>query len=262
VKSLIKKFRIIYSYRFFISELIKKDFKIRYTQSYLGLSWIILEPLITSITLSAIFVLAGRKGKEGIPFPIFFYSGVIIWGLFKHALTTGPKVFIKNKDLITKINYPRWLSIFTSINTNIFDFIFANISFIILLIYYGYRPNMYYIYLPFLIMLIVLLSFGLHLIFSSINVFVRDTEKLTGIAATVWFWFTPIIFHFPFDGKTKIIYYVNPVAGIISNYRSIIAFGNPPQFELLYSSLIGIFLFNTVGFFIFKKLSKNFADVI
>lgn len=263
-----KRIKLLSSYKTFLTELIKKEFKVRYSLSYLGLLWIILEPLITVVVLSLVFTYIGRVGKEGIPFPVFYYSAILLWRMFSACLTTGPKIFIKNKDLISKIRYPKWLSVVSEQGVHLFDFLFANIAFIPVFMFYafnqGYYITWWYLLLPILMFMTLALSFGIHLILGSINVYIRDIEKLTGVIATVWFFATPIIFYYPFAGNTKIFYYINPMAGIINTFREIIINGVSRGFDFsqLYAAGAGIIVFNVFGVLVYKKLHRNFVDVL
>lgn len=256
------RFKMLRVFKTFITEIIKKDFKLRYAQSYLGAIWIVLEPLLLVLTLSAIFTLIGRRAPDGMAFPVFFYSAVLIWNFFKSCLSSGTTAFICNKDLISKVHFPRWMSVLSTIGIDFFDFLFGNIAFVVIMIIYGVVPNIYYLLLPLFIIATGMIHFGMSMLLGSLNVFIRDVGKITKILATVWFWFTPIIFLFPFSGSTKIIYYINPMAGIVTWYRNIIALGKLSDPEMLYAAIAWIIVTNILGTITYKKLQRRFADVL
>jgi lipopolysaccharide transport system permease protein len=246
----------------FFSTIVKKDFKIRYAQSYLGMTWLIFEPLLLVLTISYIFTVIGRKARGGHPFPVFFYSGLLAWNYFITTLNQGTSAFITDANLLKKIYFPKEISIFKNIAIHFIDFLFANVAFLVIMIIYKYTPNWNYLYLPILLILETLFVYSLTLLFASINVYVRDIKIIVSTLCRVWFWFTPIIFHYPFSGRTKIIYYVNPMAGIINNFRWIILDNQPPVIEQLYSIFIFTSVLLVISTLVFKKLEREFVDVL
>lgn len=257
-----KKIANALKYRHFFSTIVIKEFKVRYAQSYLGMSWLVFEPLLLVLTLSYIFTLIGRKARGGHPFPMFFYSGLLSWNFFISTFVQGANAFIKDAALIKKVYFPREISVLKTVTVNFIDYLFANIAFIVIMIIYNYSPNWYYLYIPVLLCLQALFAYGIALFFASISVYVRDIRIIVTTLSKVWFWFTPIIFHYPFEGRTKILYYVNPMAGIISNFRTVILDASPPIFKQLYSICAATVLLLIVSATVFKHLEKEFVDVL
>jgi len=262
IKRFVKKIKNAIKYRHFLSSLVFKQFKVRYAQSYLSMTWLVLEPLLLVLTLSYIFTAIGRKAPGGHPFPIFFYSGLLPWNYFVNSLVQGTTSFISDSSLIKKIYYPRELSVVKTIAVNFIDFLFANVAFIVILIIYNYSVNWNFFYIPVLLILQTTFVYGLALIFASMNVFVRDIGIIVNTLRTLWFWATPIIFYYPYAGKTKFLYYVNPMTGIIVNYRIIIMDGNPPVIKYLYSVLVASFILIILSSIVFKRLEREFVDVL
>jgi lipopolysaccharide transport system permease protein len=256
------KVKNIVKYWPFFSTIVKKDFKIRYAQSYLGMTWLIFEPLLLVLTLSYIFTLIGRKARGGHPFPMFFYSGLLVWNYFIKTLNQGTSAFINDANLIKKIYFPKEISIFKNIAVNFIDYLFANVAFVVIMVIYKYTPNWNYLYLPLLLILETLFVYSLTLLLASINVYVRDIKIIVNALSRIWFWFTPIIFHYPFSGRTKIIYYANPMSGIVNNFREVILSNKPPIIEQLYSAFIFTTVLLIISTIVFKKLEREFVDVL
>lgn len=256
-----KLFRL-FEYRFFLDVLVKKEFKIRYSQSVLGMSWLIIEPLITVLTFSVIFTLIGRKGPHGAPFPVFFYSGLVIWNFFNSCLTSGVKSFINDQALWTKLDFPRAIIIIKNIVVYCTDMILALIPVVPIFLYYGYFPNIKYLILIPLFGLVAIFGLGIMLLFASLNVYFRDIGILVRTLSTIWFWFTPIIFHFPEEGVIKLLYYINPMAGVVITFRKIILLNEFPEWSYLISILSCSILFFIVGYLSYKRLQRGFADVV
>ena len=257
-----KRINDLKKYRYFLFQIIKTKFTVRYAQSYLGVIWVVLEPMLLVITLSVIFSVIGRRGLPGVPFPLYFYSGILLWRIFSESLTIGTKTFIEDKVLLRKIPYPRWLSLVSRLAVIFLDFLFANVAFIVLLVYFRVRPNGAWLWLPVVVGMQLFISFSVMLSFATINVYVRDVGRVSGILATIWFFFSGIIFYFPYTGRTKIIYYINPIVGIIESYRRILLFGRAPMLEQLYCAIAASVLLFIVGVVIYKRYSRNFLDVM
>jgi len=252
----------LYQYRHFILALVQKEFKVRYTQSYLGLAWLVLEPLLLVITLSTIFTLLGRGGRSGAPFPVFFYSGLLAWQFFSNSVSQAGGIFLKDKYLVQKVAYPREISIFKNIIVNFIDFLFASVAFVFVLIFYSWSINWNYLFIPVLLLLQACFAVSLMFLVSSVNVYIRDVGILTKTVMSIWFWFTPIIFQFPYEGRTKILYFLNPMCGVINGYREIVIFNRLPPAEHFYSIVFASFIFMGIGYFSFKRLERNFVDVL
>lgn len=221
-----------------------------------------IEPLVLVLTLSTIFWMLGRAGPDGHPFPLFFYAGLLPWNFFRTSLTSGTLCFVKDRAIITKINYPRELSVFKSIAIVAIEFCFASIAFAVLLAFYAYPPNMNWFFLPVVMLILVALCTGMIFITASLHVFLRDIGILTKIVASILFWFTPIIFVFPFIEPTKILYFVNPMVGIITAMREIILYDSAPELHHLVTPLAFSIVFLIFGIAIFKRLNKRFVDVL
>jgi len=198
----------------------------------------------------------------GVPYPLYFYSGILLWRIFSESLTIGTRTFLEDRALMRKIDYPRWLSLLSRLSVIFLDFLFANIAFILLLVYYRVHPTINWLYLPLITGLQLFISFCIMLSFATINVYVRDIGRISGVLSTIWFFFSGIIFYFPYEGRTKIIFFINPIVGIINSYRRIILFGKAPMLEQLYCGLAASVVFFIVGVLIYRKHSRDFLDVL
>ncbi len=264
---LIRKLRDFFSryagYRYFIWVIVKKEFKIRYAQSYLNMAWAIFEPFILVMTLSVAFsVMTVRLAPDNIPYPLFFYAALLPYNLLRDSLTRGSQTFIKDRALLLKVLYPRSISIFSQIVVFFIDYFFANVAFSALLLYYGFLPNVHYVYLPMLLASLAVLMAGLMLIIASINVYIRDIRVMAPLFSTMLFWFTPIIVLFPDEGPGRLVYRLNPLAGVVTAFREIILYNRPPVWEQLASIfIIGPAVF-ILGCAVYRRLQRNFVDVI
>lgn len=248
--------------REFLFAIVATQIRLRYAQSFLGLLWMIIQPLLLVGTLSAVFVILGRKGIKEAPYPIYFYSALLPFNLFKSALVDGTSTFVSETSLLTKIAFRREIIIFKNCCLYFVDFLLANVAFVVIMAVYRYPPNQYWIYLPLILSLVLMLSLGVMFLFASLNVFIRDIAQFLHALGSILFWFTPVVFNYENVGKGRILYWLNPMAGVVKCFREIIVSKQPPSLEYLRTILIAAPLFLIVGYFTFRKLERGFVDVI
>ncbi len=247
-------------FREFFGATVLRDLKSQFVNSYLGMAWLLIEPLLLVLSLSAVFILIERPGTDGVPFPIFFYAAVLPWNLVKRCFVNGTQVFRKDSALISKFAFPRELCVFKLVLTEFINFLFASLAFMLLLLYYRWTPGISWLFLLPLVGVQLVFSTGLMLLTGSLFVFVRDVGILVGTLGTLWFWFTPVVFAFPFEGPAKYLYYFNPMAGMIAAYRQIILQNQVPDFSLLVPMLVVAPVLLVLGGLVFHGLEKRFVD--
>ena len=139
---------------------------------------------------------------------------------------------------------------------------FSLISFSAILLYYGTKPMWSWLYLPVLFLILLALCFSMILVLASLNVYIRDIGILSRSFASVWFWLTSVIFVFPEDSKAAILYYINPVAGIVGNVRNVMLFDLPMNWSYLICSFTWTIVLFVIGGYMFKRLEGRFIDAM
>jgi lipopolysaccharide transport system permease protein len=259
--------RLLYLFdgRFFARELISKELKIKFVGSKLGAAWLVLEPLLLVLSLSAVFSLGGRFGILGTtdaPFPLFFYTGVLPWTFFASSLSSGPNVFLGEAAFLSKAAFPREILVIKYLGVSITEFGCSGIAFFILLAWYGFWPNAAWVYLPLFFVICVVLVSGIAFLVGSMHMAIRDTATLSRALLAMLFWFTPVVMSFNPDGPLRILYFLNPMVGVIEGCRQIILYGNAPTWIHMVPAVVistGIFL---LGYVVFRKVEKRFVDVL
>jgi lipopolysaccharide transport system permease protein len=143
-----------------------RDVKVKYKQTVIGVTWALFQPFMTMIVFSIFFGKFAAIPSEGIPYPIFVYTGLIFWTFFSSSLTHISDSFISNERILTKIYFPRIILPISSILTNFLDFIIAAILLLILMAYYHYFPSILgLVLIPVLLLMTVLSTFGLDFLF-------------------------------------------------------------------------------------------------
>ncbi len=251
--------------RYFARELILKDLKLRFVGSKLGAAWLILEPLVLVMSLSAVFTLVGRLGFIGaseVPFPLFFYAGVLPWSFFASALGAGPNVFLADAAFLSKATFPREVMVLKFLGVALTELACSAIAFLLLMAWYGYWPNVAWLFLPVLILIALVLCAGVVFALGSLNVVIRDTATISRACLAVLFWFSPVVMTFDTNGPLRVMYYLNPMAGLIDGGRAILLHGRMPDWVHVWpSALISTMIFS-IGYWIFRKTEPGFVDVL
>lgn len=252
------------SYRSLARSLILSDLRMRHAGTYLGVIWLILEPMMLVLTLTAVFTLIERQPFAGASeaFPLFFYAGVLPWGFFRNALAAGVSAFVEDANLYCKVPFPKEIVVIRRLGVYLVELGLASVACIFLLFYYQIAPTIHWIWIPVLLGIQIILCAGVMFGLGSLNVVIRDTATLCRALAAIGFWVTPVIFHFPTEGPTRFLYFVNPMVGIIQGFRRVILEGSSPlPIDILSSLSLSLIVF-AVGYLIFLRYEPRFADAI
>ena len=257
-------FREIWRYRELLLNLVWRDIRARYKQTILGPSWAILRPLLSMVLMSAVFGgLAGFKsGAPKIPYPLFLYSGMLIWTYFQSALPAAAQSFLNNAPLIAKIYFPRLFAPMGQVMAPLVDFGFAFAVVFGLFGYYGVWPNWHIVFLPLFVLLAVAASFGVGLWLCGIAVRFRDVPFALPYVIQLWFFATPVIYpvaRLPEPYRSLIA--LNPMTSVIDGFRwSLLGLSTPNVNVLAVSS--GVVLVMLVGgLFIFRRAERTVVDM-
>ncbi|NLW36363.1 MAG: ABC transporter permease [Syntrophorhabdus aromaticivorans] len=241
--------------------LIQKDLKVRYKNTFFGYLWSVGHPLAFAVVFYIAFKVVVRIQVDD--YVLFLISGLFPWQWFNNSLNTAPMIFLANASIIKKISFPRELLPITLVLQDMLHFLFS-IPVIILFIYiYGKTPSFLWLYgIPMLLLIQFLMMCGICLIVASTNLFFRDLERLTAIATTLLFYFTPIFYpERMVPDKFQHLLVLNPLAHLMINWRNMFLTGkiDPLFLGISFAYSVGIFL---AGYMLFRKLSWRFAEVL
>ncbi len=257
--------RDLWVYRELVFFMIWRDIKVRYKQTMLGALWAIIQPILTMLVFN--FLL--NRGvlnvqSDGIPYPIFSYTGLLPWGLFVAALNQASRSLTSNHNMITKIYFPRLILPVASVLGGLVDFVIAFIVLIGMMIYFKVSPAWSVLWtLPLFLLLAIVTALGVALWLSAINVQYRDVNYALPFLTQFWLFITPVIYSSSgFSEKMRLAYSLNPMAGVVNGFRSaLLGSGTGPDASLWVSVTIS-FLVLIGGLFYFRNMEKTFADTI
>lgn len=249
-------------YRNLIRLWIKYQILSRYSQTLLGVLWIIIQPLVTSLILAVAFSqLLDRQMRNDIPFIAFFLSGLTFWNLFNTYILSGSNLLVSSMGLQVRVYFPREILVLVHLGQISIEFLFTFISMIVINALFGIFPNIYWVYLPILLLIQCILMMGIVLFLSVISVYIRDIPKLTGVALQVMFYLTPLIYPISIwpDALEK-YFQLNPIAMLVTAYRDVLLYRQPPDMVSLHTPIvIGVWAILT-GYIFLKTNEGQISD--
>lgn len=252
-------FKNLYQYRELLKTNVKKEIRGRYKNSILGVLWSFLNPLLQLAVYALIFPLIL---KNDIPYyTIFVCVGLIPWTFFTTTVNQAAFTIIANGNIIKKVYFPREILPISVVTSNAVNFVISTIIILAFVIIYGLGVTPYMLLYPFILLIQYILLLGISFILSSITVYFRDLEHIIGIILMVMFYATPIVYSLDTLPEPFVtIMQLNPMAHIIEGYRSIFYYQTMPNMNNLLILLALSIILLVIGYFIFKKLQKGFAE--
>ena len=242
--------------------LIWRDIKVRYKQTVLGAAWALIQPLGTMIIFTYFFGKLARVPSEGVPYPIFFYTGLLIWTFFSNAVNSGAHSLIGNSNLITKVYFPRLIIPSAAVGAGLLDFGIASLMLISLLIYYHFPITLGYLMLIPLIALTTLFALGVGIWLSALNVKYRDVRYALPFLIQVWMFISPLIYPATLvPEEWRWLLALNPLTGIIESFRASLFGHQMPWSALAYSTAITLLVL-VYASYTFRRMERWFAEVI
>lgn len=240
-----------------------RDIKVKYKQAMFGFAWAILQPLVTML----IFTFLGNMlniPSDNIPYPVFAYSGLMLWTMFSSAVTNAGNSMVTSSNIIKKIYFPRLIIPVSSILVAAFDFIMAFIVFIGLIIYFNIEVSVFKVicFVPISVIITIIASFGLGSFLASLNVKYRDFKYIIPFFVQSLMFLTPVIYPVSVLKYqwAKYLMAVNPMSGAIDLTRNAII-NNPLNLDCFLISVVSAIIIFFVGLFYFRKTEAYFADI-
>lgn len=254
--------RDVFKYKDLLIVLALRDYKVRYAQTYLGVLWAFLQPLIT-LTIFIIVFGKGVKVNTGvIPYPVFAVSGLTLWTYFSFVLSQAGNSLIGAQNIIQKIYFPRLIIPLSKAIVGFVDFAISGVILLCFMIFFGVIPSIKIFYLPVFIILTVICSLGVGIWLSALTINHRDFQHLVPFIIQFGLYITPIAFPVSlFGGKYEWLFYFNPMAGLIEGFRYCL-FDNyilDPDWII---SVAMIVVLTVSGLFYFRKVESEIADLL
>jgi lipopolysaccharide transport system permease protein len=252
----------LWAYRELLYFLTWRDIKVRYQQTLLGAAWAIIQPLFTMLIFTLFFGKLAGIPSDGIPYPIFAYSGLLVWTFFANAITNSGNSLVGSTNLITKVYFPRLMIPTATVLAGLVDFAVAFLILLGLMVYYGIGLTWSMLLLPVLIMLTALIAAGVGMWMSALNVKYRDIRYALPFLIQVWMFASPIIYPLSLvPEKWRWALLLNPLTGIVEGFRSSL-FGREMNYTALTVSAVITLVVVVYSAYTFRRMERRFADII
>lgn len=287
-------FRELWKFRELLWYFAWRDVKVRYKQTILGASWAILQPLLLMLVFTAF--LGSNHSDSEIPYPVYVYSGLIIWTLFANSVTSAGNSVVGAGNIVTKIYFPRLIVPFSSIGASILDFCIASTLLACLLVWYQI-PIGWHVFSIFpAILLTILIATGIGTLLASLNVSFRDFRYTIPFLIQLWLFATPSVYlqtanqetqthSDKYIGQTtkelstptensesqlptknqqtyrRYLTLINPMNSIIETFRAAL-FGHTIPPHKIAISTVAAFSILIIGIAYFRRTEDHFADII
>jgi lipopolysaccharide transport system permease protein len=240
--------------------LAKRDLKIKYAQSTLGIAWTLLQPLI-AVVIYTLFFSGLMNFKTSSPYILFVLSGILFWNFFNYIFSQGSSSLTQNQELIKKLAFPKILLPFTKVVLGLVEFAITLVIFILLTFYFKVEPRITMLLAPLALIPIILFALGLALILSAVTIKKRDLFHLVPFLVNFGIWLTPVFYPISMIPEKYVnLIYINPAASVIQFFRWCI-FGDSLNPYILIGLLLSFLTF-IVGFIFFKKNEDKIIDVL
>jgi lipopolysaccharide transport system permease protein len=257
----------LWQYRELLFFLIWRDIKVRYKQTALGVTWIILQPLASMVIYNLVFGMLLKVPSSNVPYPLFVFAALLPWNYFASSINRSTNSVVSSSQLITKIYFPRLVIPLASVLSGLVDFAVAFLILVVLLIYYGIAPTWNMLFLPLFILLAVTTALGFGLWLSALNVRYRDITQLVPVLVQLWMYLTPVIYTASLiPERFRFILSLNPMTGVVEGFRWTLLGSSMVEAQssvVLATISVGITLVVLVsGVYFFRYTERTFADVI
>lgn len=262
--------REFWHYRDLLMLLVRRDLTAQYKQTVLGPVWLVMQPLLTTITYTVMFGLVARLAPAGIPAMLFYLSGIVPWTCFSGVVNKTSRTFVTNSAVLTKVYFPRLIMPVSTTLSTLFSFLVQlGLLFLIIAIYalfmgFQWSPSPLLVLLPVVILVMSLLGLGAGILISAMTTKYRDLGFLVAFGVQLLMFASPVIFPMEIVAKNATMLAVlqlNPMTGVIVAFRTLLFGGVVDWGGLGYSAAFAVGLV-LVGLALFQRVERSFADVV
>jgi len=253
----------IWPFRHLYLVMVRRNLKIRYQQTVIGVGWALLQPILYALVFTIIFGRLVGMPTNGIPYPLFIMSGLIIWLFVAQAFPFASASIVINPQLVTRIYFPRIILPVAAMSTALADFVVSLGLLAVLMAWYGVAPSLGVLLLVPMLLVAVATVLGLSLWFSALYVPYRDVGHLLPFIVQIWMFLCPVVYPSTLlPPKFSFLYALNPIAVVIDTSRWAFAGGVAPQAHSIAVSSLTAFAILLSGYWYFRRSEATFADLV
>jgi lipopolysaccharide transport system permease protein len=255
--------RELWPYRDLFWILAVRDVKLRYKQTALGITWVILQPILTSGIFAVVFGTLAKLPSDNSPYLLFAYAGTLPWILFSQSLSRAGGSLVGARDMISKVYFPRMILPIASTFSVLVDFLVGLVSISVLFLIYKVPLTWNLLAIPGLVLVDMIIAIGVSFWVSAFSVHYRDFIYVLPFLTQAWMYASPVAYSSSIVPPAwKALYALNPMVGIIDGFRwALLGQGEITWASIGISLAVGVFVF-ILGAFVFRRIERSFADVI
>jgi lipopolysaccharide transport system permease protein len=255
------RLREVWEYRELLYFFVWRDVKVRYKQTLVGVTWVILQPLLTMAVFTIFFGKLAKLPSLGLPYPVFYFAALVPWMYFSYSLQSATNVVVENQRVITKVYFPRLVLPFSGVLSGLVDFAIGFLVLVGVTLVFGIRPGVAALWLPVFLLLAVLTALGVGLWMSALNALYRDVRYVMPFIAQFWMLASPVAYPSSLvPERWRWLYGLNPMAGVIDGFRwALTGHGQPPGPVMFVSAAMFVVVL-LGGLFFFQRMESTVAD--
>ena len=261
--------RDLFRYRELFYILAWRDVSVRYKQTVIGAAWALLQPFLTMVIMTVVFGrVAGLPSEGNTPYAIMVFAGLLPWQFFSTALSSSSQSLVSNANLITKVYFPRLIIPSSTVVVAFVDFAVSFLILILMMIWYWFAPGWRILTLPLFIIIAFFAALGSGLFITALNVRYRDFRYVIPFLVQFGLYVSPVgfsssVIHKKIGDLGFLAYSINPMVGVIDGFRwAILKQATPLYWPGFAVSMLSTLFLLMLGIWFFRKMERNFADII
>lgn len=257
-----KSFMEVLKYKELLKSNVKKEIRGKYKGSFLGILWSFINPLLLTLVYAIVFPIILKNTQDN--YIVYLIVGILPWNWFTTCISQGTFTILGNAGIIKKVYFPREILPISVVTSGAVNYLISCVIILLFLLFSGIGFSINLLWLPVIVLVQYILSLGLIFITSAINVYIRDAEYIINFIINMLFYATPILYSPDiFAGsKISIILELNPLSTIINSYRDIFYYKTSPDLQALGLVLLVSCAILIIGWNVFKRLEKGFAEEV
>lgn len=252
----------LWHYRSICLVLARRNLMVRYRQTAIGAAWAVIQPVSLMLVFTLFFGLLARVPSEGVPYPVFYLSGLVIWQMVNKILNEGSNSVVANATLVERVYFPRAYFPISVALASLLDLAFGMVALAVVLVMFGTTLGPVWL-IPVLILIGWITALGVAMALSAINTTYRDVTQLLPFLSQLWMFASPIIYPSSIVPESiRWLYYLNPIALVVEGFRHAVANTPAPGPE---AWLVGVpmsIVLLVGGYLVFRHREPTFADVV
>ncbi|MDQ6909206.1 MAG: ABC transporter permease [Actinomycetota bacterium] len=266
--------RELFQARELTANLVRRDLKVRHRGTFLGMTWSLTTPLLIVALYYLVFkyILQASPAKDvarpdghAVPFALYFFAGLTVWNLFATSVSASTSSIVGSGYLLRKVYFPRAILPLSAVLSSLVTFGFEVAVLMVAIVIAVGSPNFELLWVPVIVLIVTLMSYGLALFLSAVTVFLRDMAHFIGILLQLWFWGTPIIYSLQYvanrEGVVRLLK-LNPMTGIVVSFRNVTLLNRPPDLKLLALDAAYAVVFVVIGALVFRRSQRLFSEIV